>query len=74
MSGKATFLNNPKYLFTILAALVKKNGGKLIITKEDLEAVIKSDLITMSVDPETSSIIFKSTTQFELPNSDEYEN
>ena len=39
--------------------LVKKNGGKITITEQEMKNVSKGDLIGMYYEPETSNIILK---------------
>ena len=52
-------MKDPEYLFSILAAIVKKNGGFLRLTEEEIKAVTKNDIIGMYFEPETNSIVFK---------------
>ena len=53
------YMKDPEYLFSILAAIVKKNGGFLRLTEEEIKAVTKNDIIGMYFEPETNSIVFK---------------
>ena len=53
------YLNDPDYLFSILTALVKKNGGKITLSKEEMDDVSKGDLIGMYYEPKTGSLILK---------------
>ena len=53
------YLQDPEYLFSILTALVKKNGGKIIISKEDMKKVSTGDLIGMYYEPKTDNLILK---------------
>lgn len=53
------YLQDPEYLFSILTALVKKNGGKIEITEEEMKSVSKGDLIGMYYEPETGTLILK---------------
>ena len=39
------YLNDADYLFNVIAALVKKNGGELVLTKEELSNISKGDLM-----------------------------
>jgi hypothetical protein len=52
-------MKDPEYLFSILAAIVKKNDGFLRLTEEEISAVNKNDIIGMYFEPETNSIVFK---------------
>ena len=53
------YLNDPDYLFSILTALVKKNGGKITLSKEEMDDVSKGDLIGMYYEPKTGNLILK---------------
>jgi hypothetical protein len=53
------YLQDPEYLFGILTMLVKKNGGKIVITEEEMKNLNTGDLIGMYFEPETGSIILK---------------
>ena len=53
------YLQDPEYLFSILTALVKKSGGKITITEEELKSVSKGDLIGMYYEPKTGNLILK---------------
>ena len=57
MSNK--YLNDPEYLFSILTMLVKKSGGKITITEEEMKNVSKGDLIGMYYEPKTGNLILK---------------
>ena len=52
-------MNDPDYLFAVLTAIVKKYGGSMTLTKEELSIAQKGDLIGMYYEPKTESIIFK---------------
>ena len=53
------YLQDPDYLFSILTILVKKNGGKIVLTEEEIANVSKGDLIGMYFEPKTGSVILK---------------
>jgi len=53
------YMNDPDYLFAVLTAMVKKYGGTITLTKEELSVAQKGDLIGMYYEPKTDSIIFK---------------
>ena len=53
------YLQDPEYLFSILTAIVKKNGGKIELTEEEMKAVSKGDLVGMYYEPETGTLILK---------------
>ena len=55
----SNYLNDPEYLFSILTALVKKNGGKIILTEKELKNISKGDLIGMYYEPKTGNLILK---------------
>ena len=52
-------MNDPDYLFAVLTAMVKKYGGTITLTKEELSVAQKGDLIGMYYEPKTDSIVFK---------------
>jgi|TARA_A200000159_G_scaffold135570_1_gene134722 hypothetical protein len=64
MSNK--YMNDPEYLFAVLTAIVKKAGGSLTLTKEELTLAQKGDLIGMYYEPKTDSIIFKEVDKSDL--------
>ncbi len=53
------YLQDPEYLFSILTILVKKNGGKITLTEEEMKSVSKGDLIGMYYEPSTGNLILK---------------
>ena len=53
------YMNDPDYLFAVLTAIVKKYGGSITLTKEELTLAQMGDLIGMYYEPKTDSIIFK---------------
>ena len=53
------YLNDPEYLFSLLTVLVKKYGGKIIVTEEEMKQVTTGDLIGMYFEPNTGNIILK---------------
>ncbi len=53
------YLQDPEYLFSILTMLVKKNGGKITITEEEMKNVSTGDLIGMYYEPKTGNLILK---------------
>ena len=53
------YLQDPDYLFSILTILVKKNGGKITLTEEEIKSVSTGDLIGMYFEPKTGNIILK---------------
>ena len=53
------YMNDPDYLFAVLTAMVKKFGGSITLSKEELSAAQKGDLIGMYYEPKTDSIVFK---------------
>jgi len=52
-----TTLNNKETLFTILTAIVKKYGGAMRLTEEDLIAVTTRDMMTLSYDRHAKEIV-----------------
>ena len=53
------YLSDPEYLFSILTAIVKKNGGRIELTDEEMKTVSKGDLIGMYYDPKAETLILK---------------
>ena len=53
------YLQDPEYLFSIVTILVKKNGGKITLTEEEMKSVTKGDLIGMYYEPKTGNLILK---------------
>lgn len=53
------YLSDPEYLFSILTILVKKNGGKITLTEEEVKNVSKGDLVGMYYEPKTGNLILK---------------
>lgn len=53
------YLQDPEYLFSIVTMLVKKNGGKIVITEEEMKNVSTGDLIGMYYEPKTRNLILK---------------
>jgi S-adenosylhomocysteine hydrolase len=53
------YLQDPEYLFSLLTMIVKKSGGKITLTEEDMKNVSKGDLIGMYYEPETGNLILK---------------
>jgi hypothetical protein len=52
-------LNDAEWLFTVLTALVKRNGGELRILEEELLEVSKKDFVGLYWDKPNSSILLK---------------
>ena len=50
-------LSDQQMLFTILTALVKKDGGEIRITEEEMDSVTKSDMMLMYYDKKKKEII-----------------
>lgn len=60
------YMNDPEYLFAVLTAIVKREGGHLVLTREELDLAQKGDLIGMYYEPKTDSIIFKEVDKKDL--------
>jgi hypothetical protein len=52
-------LKNQEYLFTLLTALVKKNGGEIRISEKDLCTVTKQDLVTLLWDNTKNEVVLQ---------------
>ena len=68
-----SFLSDPKYLTTLVTALVKKAGGEIRISQAEMESVTLSDLISMYYDVSTEEIILTALDTNTLADS-EFEN
>tara|TARA_R110002060_G_scaffold21402_1_gene28987 strand:+ start:276 stop:524 length:249 start_codon:yes stop_codon:yes gene_type:complete len=53
------YLQDPEYLFSILTVLVKKYGGSITLTEEEMQSVSTGDLIGMYFEPKTGNLILK---------------
>jgi len=53
------YLQDPEYLFSILTALVKKNGGTITLTEQELKDISTGDLIGMYYEPKAGNLILK---------------
>jgi len=53
------YMQDPDFLFSVLAMLVKKNDGKITITEKEMKDISKGDLIGMYYEPETGDLILK---------------
>ena len=53
------YMQDPDFLFSVLAMLVKKNGGKITLTEKEMKDVSKGDLIGMYYEPESGNLILK---------------
>ena len=53
------YLQDPEYLFSILTALVKKNGGTITLTEQEMKDISTGDLIGMYYEPKTGNLILK---------------
>ncbi len=52
-------MQDPDFLFSVLAMLVKKSGGKITITDTEMKNVSKGDLIGMYYEPKSGDLILK---------------
>lgn len=50
-------LDDNQMLFTLITALVKRAGGEIRISEEEMDSVIKQDVMMMYYDKEASEII-----------------
>tara|TARA_B100000131_G_scaffold263681_1_gene260575 strand:+ start:1449 stop:1691 length:243 start_codon:yes stop_codon:yes gene_type:complete len=53
------YMQDPDFLFSVLAMVVKKNGGKITITDAEMKDVSKGDLIGMYYEPKSGDLILK---------------
>jgi len=52
-------LDDKEHLFTMLSAIIKKFGGEVTITREDLEIIQPSEALSLIYDPVKKQIIMK---------------
>jgi len=52
-------MSDPDWLFSVLTILVKKNGGLITLTEDEMKSVSKGDLIGMYYEPKTGNLILK---------------
>tara|TARA_R110000851_G_scaffold309089_7_gene468379 strand:+ start:2382 stop:2708 length:327 start_codon:yes stop_codon:yes gene_type:complete len=57
--NEKSILRNRDHLFTFLTALIKRNGGQLIITEKEIMEVQKNDMVSVKYDPKQKRIIFE---------------
>ena len=60
------YMQDPDFLFSVLAMLVKKNDGKITITEKEMRDVSKGDLIGMYYEPDTGDLILKQVDQDDM--------
>ena len=53
------YLDDPEYLFALLTAIVKREGGELTISEEEIEQDTKNDLMGMYWKPKRNELILK---------------
>ena len=66
MSDYDNVLKDPDFLFTLLAALMKRDGGMIDLTEEDVLAVDMSEAVGLHYDREKSVITLKFVSAEEL--------
>jgi len=59
-------MQDPDFLFSVLAMLVKKNDGTITITEKEMKDISKGDLIGMYYEPETGDLILKQVDQDDM--------
>ena len=57
--AKKKLLEDSEWLFTMLTALVKKQGGELRIKDEELESVSKKDIVGLFYDKKDNCTVLK---------------
>ena len=53
------YMQDPDFLFSVLAMIVKKSGGKIIISDAEMKDISKGDLIGMYYEPKSGDLILK---------------
>ena len=74
-------LQDPEWLFTVLTALIKENGGELRIVDATLEAIGKQDIVGLYYDSKENCTVLKLVSASEIlgtgltmGNNDELDN
>jgi len=69
-------LSDNKYLFTLMTAIVKAQGGEIRISEKDLVSVTTSDVVTLLYDKKTNEVVLRCADSIFTvsPKDDEYEN
>ena len=65
--------NSKDYAFTLLTALVKRAGGEVRISEDELISVTKKDAVMLYWDKATNEFVLKVEHSFIIPD-DGYEN
>ena len=52
-------MQDPDFLFSVLAMIVKKSGGKITISDAEMKDISKGDLIGMYYEPKSGDLILK---------------
>jgi hypothetical protein len=52
-------LDNKEYVFTLLTAIIKRSGGEIRVTKEELLDVFKEDAINLLWDKKSEEIVLQ---------------
>ena len=52
-------LDNKKYVFTLLTAFVKKNGGEIRLSAEELAEVSSKDVVSLLYDTKSGEIVLR---------------
>lgn len=66
MSNYDNILKDPDFLFTILAAIMKRDGGEIVLSEDDVLAVNMTEAVGLHYDRESSVITLKFITAEEL--------
>ena len=69
-------LNDNKYVFTLLTALVKRAGGEVRLSEVEVMAVTTQDVVSLLYDKETKEIVLRAADNVFMvnPADDGYEN
>lgn len=62
-------LKDPDFLFTLLASVMKREGGTLKISEKDLLAVDMTEAVTLHYNPEVGTITLKFISAEQLSKS-----
>tara|TARA_B100000287_G_C19968884_1_gene517614 strand:+ start:46 stop:306 length:261 start_codon:yes stop_codon:yes gene_type:complete len=52
-------LDDKEYIFAMLATLIKREGGEIRVTEDELAAVTKDDVVALLYDTRTGEIVLR---------------
>jgi len=52
-------LDDKEYIFAMLATLIKREGGEIRVTEEELASVTKDDMVALLYDTRTGEVVLR---------------